>query len=410
MNKENEFNLNLSYNSEDKVSIISISNKSKSNSSYNQNTIKRPKKLNNKIISNQNSSSFSINYKKIKKKNSKGQNSSSFYTFTQNSNNKHNISDGKKEKTESKKSGEKTNLENKTPKKKTEKMNITLEKFEFKKKDLLTIDNINGKNLMDYFEKMNENIATEEKIKDRISSAGKKLTNSFKLKNTVINANKSWNKNNYFFMISQKPLKIINKKKENKDNHISKILFKKKDQSINSHNISPNIKNLQILLNQNNINIDLKNLIDKYRPNKILKKRINNNAISADKTIDDKNLKFDKIKKTPKSDSKDRISSFSYLKSRESTKKNLFNDFNKINDEMTNINKYINKNERKPNEKIYEKNKFFSTHFQLNKNNNLIINPKKKESNEIKNKQKIGNFFLKYKEKLETDKNKKSGI
>ena len=35
-------------------------------------------------------------------------------------------------------------------------MNITLEKFEFKKKDLLTIDNINGKNLMDYFEKMNE--------------------------------------------------------------------------------------------------------------------------------------------------------------------------------------------------------------------------------------------------------------
>ena len=289
-------------------------------------------------------------------------------------------------------------------------MNITLEKFEFKKKDLLTIDNINGKNLMDYFEKMNENIATEEKIKDRISSAGKKLTNSFKLKNTVINANKSWNKNNYFFMISQKPLKIINKKKENKDNHISKIIFKKKDQAINSHNISPNIKNLQILLNQNNINIDLKNLIDKYRPNKILKKRINNNAISADKTIDDKNLKFDKIKKTPKSDSKDRRSSFSYLKSRESTKKNLFNDFNKINDEMTNINKYINKNERKPNEKIYEKNKFFGSHFQLNKNNNLIMNPKKKESNEIKNKQKIGNFFLKYKEKLETDKNKKSGI
>ena len=64
MNKENEFNLNLSYNSEDKVSIISISNKSKSNSSYNQKSIKRPKKLNNKIISNQNSSSFSINYKK----------------------------------------------------------------------------------------------------------------------------------------------------------------------------------------------------------------------------------------------------------------------------------------------------------------------------------------------------------
>ena len=33
--------------------------------------------------------------------------------------------------------------------------------MEYKKKDLLTIDNINGKNLMDYFEKMNENITTE---------------------------------------------------------------------------------------------------------------------------------------------------------------------------------------------------------------------------------------------------------
>ena len=44
MNKENEYNLNHSYNSEDKVSIISISNKSKSNSSNNQKSIKRPKK------------------------------------------------------------------------------------------------------------------------------------------------------------------------------------------------------------------------------------------------------------------------------------------------------------------------------------------------------------------------------
>ena len=399
MNKENEFNLNLSYNSEDKVSILSISNKSKSSSSNNQKSIKRPKKLNRKKISNQNSSSFSIYQKKIKRINSNEQNSFSFYTFTKNSINKYDTPKNKKEKTEenksiSKKKEAKINLENETPKKKKEKINISLDKFEYKKKDLLTIDNINGKNLMEYFEKMSENISTEEKKEDRISSVGNKLKNSFIIKNTFINTNKSWNKNNYLFMSAQKPLKLINKKKQNKESNNSKILSKRKNQSINSHNISSNVKNLQMLLNKNNINIDLKNLIDQYRPNKILKKRINNNTISADKTIDDK-----------------KTISFSHLKSRETAKKNLFNDYNKINDEMTNINKYINKNERKQNEKLYDKNNIFNPQFfQLNKNNNLIMNSKKKESNENKNKQKINNFFLKYKEKIETDKNKKSGI
>ena len=243
MNKENEFNLNLSYNSEDKVSIISISNKSKSNSSNNQKSIKRPKKLNRKKTSNQNSSSFSIYQNKIKRINSKEQNSFSFYTFTKNSINKYDTPKDKKEKTEenksmSKKKEAKINLENETPEKKKEKINISLEKFEYKKKDLLTIDNINGKNLMEYFEKMSENISTEEKKKDRISSVGNKLKNSFILKNTFINTNKSWNKNNYLFMSSQKPLKLINKKKQNKESNNSKILSKRKNQSINSHNIS----------------------------------------------------------------------------------------------------------------------------------------------------------------------------
>ena len=230
MNKENEFNLNLSYNSEDKVSIISISNKSKSNSSNNQKSIKRPKKLNKKI-NNQNSSSFSLYRKKIKKINSKEQNSFSFYTFTQNSNNKYDALKDKKEKTEenksiSKKKEAKINLENETPEKKKEKMNISLEKFEYKKKDLLTIDNINGKNLMEYFEKMSENISTEEKNKDRISSVGNKLKNSFISKNTVINTYKSWNKNNYFFNTSQKPLKIMNKKKQDFENNNSKTVLR----------------------------------------------------------------------------------------------------------------------------------------------------------------------------------------
>ena len=420
MNKENEFNLNLSCNSEDKVSIISISNKSKSNSFHNPKSIKRPKKLNKKIISNQNSSSFSIHQKKNKKINSKEQNSFSFYTYTQNSNNKFDESKDKKEKKEENKSvsnkeeEKKIKIENETPKKKREKNNIKIEKFEYKKKDLLTIDNINGKNLMDYFEKMSENITTEEKKKDRISSVENKLKESFKIKNTVININKSWNKkSNNFYLPSKMLLKIINKKEKNSNLNFR---IRKRYQSINSHNTSTNIKNLQILLSQNNINIDLKNLIDKYRPNKILKKRINNNTISADKTMEDNKLKFEKIKQTLNSDSKKERFSFSHLKIRDSTIKNLFHENNnnniKINDEMTNINKYINKNERKPNEKIYEKSNFFNPQikkkntekiFQLNKNNNLMMNTKKKET-------KIGNFFLKHKEKIETDKIKKSGI
>ena len=420
MNKENEFNLNLSCNSEDKVSIISISNKSKSNSFHNPKSIKRPKKLNKKIISNQNSSSFSIHQKKNKKINSKEQNSFSFYTYTQNSNNKFDESKDKKEKKEENKSvsnkeeEKKIKIENETPKKKREKNNIKIEKLEYKKKDLLTIDNINGKNLMDYFEKMSENITTEEKKKDRISSVENKLKESFKIKNTVININKSWNKkSNNFYLPSKMLLKIINKKEKNSNLNFR---IRKRYQSINSHNTSTNIKNLQILLSQNNINIDLKNLIDKYRPNKILKKRINNNTISADKTMEDNKLKFEKIKQTLNSDSKKERFSFSHLKIRDSTIKNLFHENNnnniKINDEMTNINKYINKNERKPNEKIYEKSNFFNPQikkkntekiFQLNKNNNLMMNTKKKET-------KIGNFFLKHKEKIETDKIKKSGI
>ena len=420
MNKENEFNLNLSYNSEDKVSIISISNKSKSDSFHNPKSIKRPKKLNKKIISNQNSSSFSIHQKKNKKINSKEQNSFSFYTYTQNSNNKFDESKDKKEKKEENKSvsnkeeEKKIKIENETPKRKREKNNIKIEKLEYKKKDLLTIDNINGKNLMDYFEKMSENITTEEKKKDRISSVENKLKESFKIKNTVININKSWNKKiNNFYLPSKMLLKIINKKEKNSNLNFR---IRKRYQSINSHNTSTNIKNLQILLSQNNINIDLKNLIDKYRPNKILKKRINNNTISADKTFEDNKLKFEKIKQTLNSDSIKERFSFSHLKIRDSTIKNLFHENNnnniKINDEMTNINKYINKNERKPNEKIYEKSNFFNPQikkkntekiFQLNKNNNLMMNTKKKET-------KIGNFFLKHKEKIETDKIKKSGI
>ena len=141
MNKENEFNLNLSYNSHEENPFISISNKSKSNSSNNPKSKQFPKKLSNTIENNQNSSSFSINHRKIKKiKNKKEQNSFSINAYSKISNKSLSEKIDEKEK-EKEKSG------SVTPKKKMDKNVILLETFKNKKKDLLTIDNINGKNL-----------------------------------------------------------------------------------------------------------------------------------------------------------------------------------------------------------------------------------------------------------------------
>ena len=413
MNKENEFNLNLSYNSHEENPFISISNKSKSNSSNNPKSKQFPKKLSNTIENNQNSSSFSINHRKIKKiKNKKEQNSFSINAYSKISNKSLSEKIDEKEK-EKEKSG------SVTPKKKRDKNVILLETFKNKKKDLLTIDNINGKNLMEYFEKMNENIVFEDKKNNRVSSSGNKLTDSRKEKNTIVPTNKSWNKNNYRFLTNKKPLKIIiknNSKNEKEKNPSFNLPLKKENRSKSRHHTS-NIKNLQNLLNQNNIKLDLKNLIDKYRPNKIFKvgiNNINNNTLANDKTNIDKKLSYEKIKITPKSDKHERKFSISHFKIREMYIKNLLKDYNIKKEEKTNINKYINTNEIKPNEKIFEKNKLFHTQlknknndkiFQLNKNN-IKISQKKRDTIDNKN----INYFLKHKEKLENDKNRKSGI
>ena len=422
MNKENEFNLNLSYNSREEVPIITISSKSKSSSSNNQKMIQFPKKLNNTIDNNQNSSSFSIRHRKLKKSGRKKEESSfSMYSFTQKSNfflpdkSKESI-DSEKPKTEKKQP--KINLGNETPKKKTDKNVILMETFRNKKKDVLNIDNIHGKNLMEYFEKMSENIVVEEKNKNRVPSVGNKLKNSFKLKKTEINTNKSWYKNKYCFLISKNPIKIINNNKEKQNNNSQIIPLKKKNKSISHYN-SSNIKSLQNILNQNNINIDLKNLIDKNRPNKINKKETNNYTKSTSKTNSDKKLRFEKIPKTQNSDIHKRKFSFSHLKMRETLMKNLFQDYNKKMDEMKNLNKYINTNEIKQREKIFEKNMIFHTQlknknneklFNANKNNIMMTTNKKKQSENKNNIQKINNYYLKFKEKMEIGKNKKSGI
>ena len=159
MNKENEFNLNLSYNSSEKVPIISISNKSKSNSSNNQNAKKFPRKLNS-LNNDQNSFSFSIRHKMSKNSGNKRTESSfTIFTYTQNSVIKSNDSKEKygENKSLTEKKGKIINSGNETPQKKSDKNSVLFEKFKNKKKDTLNIDNIHGKNLMEYFEKMSEN-------------------------------------------------------------------------------------------------------------------------------------------------------------------------------------------------------------------------------------------------------------
>ena len=426
MNKENEFNLNLSYNSNEKVPIISISNKSKSNSSNNSPSQKFPKKFPRKLKNydeEQNSFSFSNRHRMKKNSGNKTESSFSMYTFTQNSlilkneKSKDSMENFGQNKSLTDKKGKKINSGNETPQKKSDKKFILIETFRNKKKDVLNVDNIHGKNLMVYFEKMSEKIDKEEKNKNRVPSVGNKLKNSFKLKNPVVNTNKSWNKNKFGFLLSKMPLKINNKMKKINDNNLAIFPLKKKNRPMSRYNTS-NIKNLQNLLNQNNINIDLKNLIEKYRPNKICKKEINTNS-STEKTNSAKKLRFQKIQKTPNSDTHQRKFSFSHLKMRETImKNNLFQDYNKKHNEIINVNKLINTNERKPSDKIFEKNMIFHPQMKnknseifapLNKNNKIINTNKKKQSENKNNIQKINDYYLKYKEKMEIGKNKKSG-
>ena len=373
MNKENEFNINLSHNSYEDVPIISISNKSKSNSSSNNNKI-------NKL-------STKKKFESLRKNNKlqKSENSHSLLNFTQNSvipfydksfNEKNNLSMNNSSKSRSEKKGEIT------PKKHYDKNNILNEKLKNKKKDVLTIDNIHGKNLMEYFVKMRENISTEEKNNNRVSSVGNKLKNSLNIKNINIYINKSWNKNKYIFLSTNKKNNIIHRKKY-----------------INNFNNTISMKNLQNLLSQFNINIDLKSLINKYRPS-LKDNKIKKNDMKSDGKKE-KKLSFEKIKPSPKSDYHKRKLSFSNLNLRETVMKNLFHENNiKKNNEINNINKYIRTNEKFG--------KIFSTQNKIlpYKNSNTNVN-NKCNAKKINNYDEMNSYFLKYKEKLNLQNNKK---
>lgn len=411
MNKENEDSFNLGTHPVGKEPYIDISNNSKSNSSNNQKSLKFSKNLHNITDNNQSSSSFRKYHKRSKNK--KEENSSSFYYSINNSNNQL-LNESKEKSGENKSLSEKREniikLGLETPKKKSEKNKMFEENLKNKKKDLLNIDNIHGKNLMQRFEEMSEKIVFEEKNKNRVSSVENEIKSYSKTKNIVVNTNKSWNKKKYDFPLSKNPIKLINKDKINQGINFP---IKKKTKIMTRYNTS-NIKELQNLLNKNKYNIDLKSLIDKYRPKKINKKEIKNNTFLIDKNNTDNKGRFKKLRKTPNSDSHNRKLTFS-LKIRDTLTKNLMQDYNKKNPEMINVNKYINTNERKPKDILYEKNIMIHNplknnyFFQLIKNNNLI-DTKKKSQNENQNKPKINDFYSKYKEKWGIGKNKKSGI
>ena len=217
-------------NSKEEVPFISISN-SKSNSSKNQNS-KNSKSSSNIIpifkAQNNNSSSNSIqnsknsSSNKMRKKISiSEEEKSGIFTFTEksfiqsssfNQENKDLSEDKKEVKTDK-------NHENETPKKIYDKTAVLKEKLKDKKKAVMKMDNIPGKNLMEYFGKMFVNVATEDKTKKRVSSVENIPCDNFRLKKNILDINKSWNKNIYpIFNSHKKPIKIKNKyKKENKN-------------------------------------------------------------------------------------------------------------------------------------------------------------------------------------------------
>ena len=444
-------------NSKEEVPFISISN-SKSNSSKNQNSKNSKsssninpnfKAQNNNSSSNSKQNSKHSSSNKMRKKISiSEEEKSGIFTFTEksfiqsssfNQENKDLSEDKKEVKTDK-------NHENETPKKYYDKTAVLKEKLKDKKKAVMKMDNIPGKNLMEYFGKMFVNVATEDKTKKRVSSVENINCDNFRLKKNILDINKSWNKNIYpIFNSLKKPIKIKNKyKKENKnvkDINRFNILTKKKSTSYVSKTA---IKNFENIFKKNNINIDFENLLNKYMPNcpkKVNKKNeFNFQNISNNKNINlihnklntEKKINLENNKKTPKTDSYKRKLSSSYLKIKEISLKNLFHDYKPKQNELNKVGKNsssgsnkerlsakivprtkpvissMNKGQKNKQQNLFDK--------IMSKNNFMKINPIKIEQKDNKNNNKkinnyneINSYFLKYREKHELPKQNEKG-
>lgn len=452
--------------SKEETPYISISN-SKSNSSKNQNSKNSKSSSNiNQIFlaQNNNSSPYSKNNsqnsssnKTRGKINISEEEKSGIFIFNDNSfiqsssfnqDNKYSFEDKKEVKTDK-------NNDIETPKKDYDKAAVLKEKLKDQKKAVMKIDNIKGKNLMDYFGKMSVNVAMEDKSKKRVSSVENISCDIFKLKKNIPDINKSWNKNNYpIFNSHKKPIKISNKynknnninKKENKNfKDIGGFATLKKKKSTSSYASESAIKNFENIFKKNNINIDFENLLNKYMPNfpkkvnknnkfnlQNISNNKNNNNLNKNKLNTEKKINIEKNKKTPKSDSYKRKFSSSYIKIKEISLKNLFHDFKPKQNEMNNLGKSngSSSNKKRLSAKIVtrtkpvispmlkeQKNKqqnFFDKI--INKNNFIKINPVIKEQKNNKNNIKkinnyneINSYFLKYLEKHELQRQNEKG-
>ena len=287
MNKENrpEFsNINNSQHSREKVPYITISN-SKSNSSKNQNSKTSSNK--NKLILTQTSNNLSSNRSKdhqdssfhiIRKKLLRNTNIgklNGILTFTEISINQNvsNISFTIPKKTNRVLSEGNRGikilkvLDIETPKKPSDKNIIFHEELKNNKKALLSIENINGKNLMDYFEKLYVNVTIDGKNMNRVPSVENIQNSTIKLNKNTVDTNKSWNKNNRS-NCQIKSVQFFNKYNKNFGNK-NGINYKNIKKEINisrcpSNNNKKIVDSLNILFKKDNEYIE--NLINKFRP------------------------------------------------------------------------------------------------------------------------------------------------
>jgi len=429
MNKENQFGLNISFknnHSGEEVPFINISN-SKSNSSKNQNSKNSSNKQNKLFFLHNNSSSNS---------HKNNQNLSfSLITFTENSlinmydqsfnqlsSNKSKSEDQKEIKTEIDNS---KRVEIQTPpKKKQNSDDSSLVKSQKNKKAVLSIENIHGKNLMDYFQNIYVKVIEEQKDKSRTASVENIPSNTLQLEKGIKKTNKSWNKKNSINVTMTQKNKnlentnknIINYKNNKNDkgffSEIIKIPKSQKRSSSNIKNSSINNEYLESLLSRY-MNIPIQKKIMK-KNNPIINNYLNNKNIF--KTNKKPNLNKNKV--TPKSDSYNDRLSLSHLKIRESAQKKLFHEFMpKQNNEVNLINNN-NKNTynhrvlstkviKKPNSKItsniFDKiinNKNMIKIKQIRPNNN----ENKRNIKKINNCNEINSLFFKFKEKMNLQK------
>ena len=391
MTQENippSFNINFkAYNSGEEVPFITISN-SKSNSSKNQNSKTSSNNPKISFTKNNNSSSnskknrqnlsFNIIRKKLSRNNNnQDKNSFEIFTFTDSSllknlamNEQENhisnnsMSEDQKEIQTEIKNDKKPDIE--TPKKKYDNSSAIFQKLKIKKK-IKPIENIIGKNLMEYFNYTYEKSKTGEKNENIISSFKNISNPTFNLKENTEITNKSWNKNNYAKInVNKMPIKIINNYNKNifNDKNSNKINIKdSKDFSPISKSIQKKSSNNFKISNPKKspniiISVDIaQRLLSKYMPKKNVYNINNKNIIFKNSNfkniVNTKKIKnVEKMKKTPKSESYHREISNPYLKIRESASKNLFHDFQpKLSDEI-NLNKNSRINKKRLSAKI----------------------------------------------------------